>query len=130
MSERNVLIVMQKGDDDKLEGGMDGIIQRVRTVCEKASCGVIKKGDELSIETFLYKDTDDHYNGVVSFSSFLKDFRDPICKSDLVYLFEDESFLPYFITEVALGYGMPIIRDFGDRVQVELSSQTIAEQEV
>lgn len=129
MAKRNVLIVMQKGDDDKLEGGMDGIIQRVRTVCERASCGTVKKGDELSIEKFLYKDTYDHHNGV-SYSSFLKDFCELIRVSDIVYLFEDDAFLPYFITEIALGYGMPIIRDFGDHVQVELSSQTIAEQEV
>lgn len=129
MAKRNILIVIQKGDDDKLEGGMDGIIQRVRTVCEKASCGAVKKGDELSIETFLYEDADDHYNSV-SYSPFLKDFCELIRKSDIVYIFEDKLFLPYFMVEIALGYGMPIIRDFGDHVQVELSSQTIAEQEV
>lgn len=129
MAKRNILIVMQKGDDDKLEGGMDSIIQRVRTVCEKASCGIVKNGDELSIETFLYKDTDDHYNGV-SYYSFLKDFCELIRKSDIVYIFDGDVFLPYFMTQIAMGYGMPIIRDLGDHVQIELSSKTIAEQEV
>lgn len=129
MAKRNVLVIMQKGYDDKTEGGMDGIIQKVRTVCEKASCGIVKKGDELSIETFLYTDADDHYNGV-GYSSFLKDFCELIRKSDIVYIFDDDVFLPYFMTQIAMGYGMPIIRDFGDHVQIELSSQTIAEQEV